>query len=225
MQTAVQYCRFSSKRQEEGRSEARQSEAGRAWCEANGYRHKIIIDRGKSGTGEARTIGNLKKFLDDVEGGKYPKGTAVIVENLDRLSREQLMVAVNLATGLIIEGMAITVIDTEGVSKPKVYSDPDSFTDLLEMGMGFKAAREENEKKRKRVKDAWDSIRGQAYQGRPVTATVPYGYKVEGRVRDAMARIIDPGKIVIDQAKAEVVKAIFELTAQNWSANRNLSII
>src|SRR5262245_18865295 len=92
---AYSYIRFSHPDQAKGDSVRRQTEAAAAWCKSNNIRLDTSItlrDLGKSAfTGQHRKNPDrhaLAAFLKLVESGKVPKGSYLIIENLDRLSRE-----------------------------------------------------------------------------------------------------------------------------------------
>src|SRR5262245_19340268 len=89
---AYSYIRFSRPEQSLGDSERRQVDAARAYAARKGLDFDEtlqLVDRGRSGyKGDHRTKGVLGKFLKAVEAGDVPAGSILIVENLDRLSRE-----------------------------------------------------------------------------------------------------------------------------------------
>ncbi len=91
---AIGYVRFSTPEQAKGDSERRQVAATEAWCRRNG----IALDgslslrglgvpayRGKHRSDKAA----LGQFLEAVKQGEVPKGSFLIIENLDRLTREE----------------------------------------------------------------------------------------------------------------------------------------
>ena len=200
-----------------GDSERRQVEAGQRWAKKMGITQRVIVDRGLSAfSGEHLVKGQIAAFLRDVDAGAYGKGTTLIVESLDRLSRAVVMEAVHMITGLIIKGLRVVELRD---GKEKVYEDPNSFGDLIELASTAHRANNESATKQTRVREAWDIIRRGAYSGRPVTATLPYAYKLSGRERDPMGRIKEAGKIVAEEHLSKVVIVIFELTSLGWSAN------
>src|SRR5262245_42786821 len=96
---AYSYIRFSCKRQEEGDSIRRQVEATAAWAR----RAKVFldtslsIDRGVSAfRGKNRDLGALGEFLRQVENGRVLPGSYLVVESLDRLTREDIQEALYL---------------------------------------------------------------------------------------------------------------------------------
>src|SRR5262245_59211221 len=114
---AYSYLRFSKPDQAEGDSLRRQTadEDGPAdWCRRNNVRLDTSItlrDCGKSAyTGAHRKNPDrhaLAAFLKMVEDGKIPRGSYLIVENLDRLSREHIRPALTLLLNLIEAGVQI----------------------------------------------------------------------------------------------------------------------
>ena len=90
---AYSYVRFSHPDQAKGDSLRRQTDAAAAWCERNGVRldtSTTFRDLGRSAyTGAHRSNPDrhaLAAFLKLVEAGKVPRGSFLIIENLDRLS-------------------------------------------------------------------------------------------------------------------------------------------
>src|SRR5262249_10660429 len=90
-QKVFSYCRFSTPEQSMGDSERRQMEAAREWAKRKGLTldESIKPDRGRSGRhGHHRTRGHFGEFLKTVEAGNVPRGSVLLVENIDRLGRE-----------------------------------------------------------------------------------------------------------------------------------------
>src|SRR5262245_21809613 len=103
--------RFSSAGQAAGDSIRRQTEAAAAWCARNGIaldNLTTLRDLGRSAfTGAHRENPDrnaLAAFLRLVEDGKVPRGSYLVIENLDRLSREDIRPALSLLLSLIDSG-------------------------------------------------------------------------------------------------------------------------
>jgi DNA invertase Pin-like site-specific DNA recombinase len=92
MPKVYSYARFSTPEQAMGVSESRQLEAAKAWATSKGVEldeSLQLMDRGISSfRGAHRKKGALGQFLKKVESGEVPAGSTLIVENVDRLSRE-----------------------------------------------------------------------------------------------------------------------------------------
>lgn len=79
---------------------------------------KTIKDLGLSGfKGKNAAIGNLKIFIDAVIAHKIPVGTTLVVEALDRLTRDSVLEANHLLTTILTNGVDIGL-----VSEDKIYS-------------------------------------------------------------------------------------------------------
>ncbi len=108
---AFSYTRFSTIDQKKGDSARRQLEAAKEWCQKNGYilSEQRFLDEGKSGykgkniTGE----GDLKRFIDLIESGKIRKGSVLILESFDRLSRLKPSQSVALFLRIINNGVGM----------------------------------------------------------------------------------------------------------------------
>lgn len=91
---AYSYIRFSSPEQARGHSLERQLAAAKEYAE----RHNLELDEtftvrdlGISAfRGLNRRGGALRTFLDGVQDGKIEEGSVLLVESLDRLSRQEL---------------------------------------------------------------------------------------------------------------------------------------
>ena len=112
---AFSYLRFSSPKQADGDSTRRQTALRDGWLrrhpEARLDTALRMTDRGVSGfTGEHRKNPDrhaLAAFLKLVDQGRVPRGSYLIVENLDRLSREDIQPALMLFLGLLQAGIRI----------------------------------------------------------------------------------------------------------------------
>ena len=111
---AYSYVRFSSPEQAKGDSLRRQTAAAAAWCEQHGIQldtSTTLHDLGKSaytGTHRTNPVRNaLAGFLKLVEDGRVPRGSYLIIENLDRLSREHIQPALLLCLNLLQAGIRI----------------------------------------------------------------------------------------------------------------------
>src|SRR5947209_7088499 len=109
---AYSYIRFSTPAQALGDSLRRQAEAAKTWCAKNGARFDTSLtfrDLGKSGfLGKHRSNPDrfaLAAFLKLVQDGKVPRGSYLVIESLDRLTREHVRAGLMLLLGLIESGI------------------------------------------------------------------------------------------------------------------------
>ncbi len=154
---AYSYIRFSSPEQEHGDSERRQLEAAEQYAKENGLTldDSLIIDRGLSGyKGTHRTKGALGQFLKKVEEGQIPKGSVLIVEDMDRLGRENWEHAIPQLMNLMLAEIRIYLLQKE--REIDKSSDWDEISKVID---DMKLAHWDSEKKSKRAKAAWEQKR------------------------------------------------------------------
>lgn len=110
MPKAYSYVRFSTPEQAKGDSRRRQAELSQKYADEHGLVLDVslnLYDEGLSGyTSENRHKGALGAFIRAVETGLVRKGSFLLVESLDRLSRDTILEQIGLFTTLINAGMA-----------------------------------------------------------------------------------------------------------------------
>lgn len=158
----ISYARVSSEKQLSGEGLARQLRGTTAWIKAN-PEYPIRLDL--SLTDEARSAwkgdhvgadGALGKMLEMVRAGTIKRGTVLIVEALDRLSRQNVWNATHQLTGLVTSGITvITTHDNKIYSVDPRFADKGSAIGDLIMSVVIMAnAHEESEKKSGRISAA-----------------------------------------------------------------------
>jgi len=114
------YKRFSTPAQAQGDSLRRQTAMAQAWADRTGVALDTelnLTDEGVSAyTGANLDVGNLGAFLRAVEDGTVPKGSWLLVENLDRLSREPVFDASYTMQGIIRAGVTVVDLSDNGGS-------------------------------------------------------------------------------------------------------------
>jgi DNA invertase Pin-like site-specific DNA recombinase len=171
---AYSYVRFSSAPQEKGDSLRRQTEYSRRYAE----KHDLDLDD----TLNLRDLGlsafdgsNIEKgalgaFLHAVKDGSIPKGSYLLVESLDRMSRAQVMQALAVFTQIINAGIIIVTLADEMVySADKLANDP---MPLIMSIMVMIRAHEESATKSKRMRQAWEGKRKRLHTEK-LTRTCP----------------------------------------------------
>ena len=197
---AISYIRFSSGKQQHGFSLERQLEGTRGFCQ----RHNLLLDEKLSfrdlglsafhGKNAAR--GNLSVFLEAVRQKKVRKGTVLVVEALDRLTRDTVVDASHLLTEILRSGVDVGI-----VSEDKVYSygyiNTNPFEFIVAVTYLIRGGNE-SEMKSVRVKDAWNRKKKMIAEGKGAVK-VPCPCWIE---RDG-----DKWKIV--EERASVVRRIY----------------
>ena len=90
-QNLYSYIRWSSEKQGQGTSHARQVSQARQFALEHGLNFIEVLDSGVSAyRGANASQGALGAFIAAVEGGAIPSDSWLYVENLDRLSRQAI---------------------------------------------------------------------------------------------------------------------------------------
>lgn len=172
---AYSYIRFSTPEQALGDSLRRQVAEAEEYAKKHGLilDDTTMIDRGLSAyKGMHRTKGTFGEFLRKVEAGEIARGSMLIVENLDRLSREQVLDALGQFTGLIRAGIKIVTFqdgrETE-YDEESINRDPWKLHRTL---IAMDLAHEESEKKAIRLRAAWEAKRNNILE-RKLTRIAP----------------------------------------------------
>jgi DNA invertase Pin-like site-specific DNA recombinase len=174
------YIRFSTPDQIKGDSLPRQLEVTKEYAAKKG----LVLDESlnfrdlglSAYSGEHRTRGALGKFLELVEKGKIPKGSILIVESLDRLSREQILSAINQFMQIINQGINIvTLADGMEYSEDSINANMGQL--LLSITI-MSRAHEESAMKSKRLRSAWQAKR-ENLKKRKLTSISPAWLKLD----------------------------------------------
>lgn len=200
---AYSYQRFSSPEQAKGDSLRRQTQLRDAWIQRHGVTlDDTIRDEGISGfSGKHRNdTAALGRFLRLVERGDIAKGSYLIVESLDRLSREHVQEALRLLLNLTAKGIRIVQLLPVEI----VYDDKSDTTPLLMAVMELSRGHSESLMKSERVGGAWREKKRAAAEGEIVTSRMPSWLRLEG------------DKIVVDETKAATIRRIFKLASSGY---------
>lgn len=167
--TVYAYARWSSLEQTKGSTLERQLEKCLAYIENAGWTltGEPIVDAGRSAyTGANITSGNLGKFAENVRNGTIPTPAILVVEELDRLSRQAADVMLSWLSPLVRAGLSIRVTQTGQVIDAKMLdNDEGSLMMILITAFG---SHKESKKKSERGAAAWDQKREKARAGNAV---------------------------------------------------------
>lgn len=207
---AYSYLRFSTPEQMRGDSFRRQTELAKKYAEGRGLDLDETLtfqDLGKSAFRSKNVkSGELRLFLDAVESGVVKEGSYLLVESLDRISRDAILSALHIFTGIIESGIIlVTLIDNREFTEKSVNANP---MDLIFSLITMMRAHEESATKSRRLKAVWENKRAKAKE-KPITAKLPSWLSLD-RAK---------GKIIVNKARAEVVKRIFKLTLKGVGQN------
>lgn len=214
---AFSYIRWSSKKQAIGDSLERQLDYARKVASEHHLELVEIVDKGVSAfKGKNASDGELGRFIDAVEAKQIPNNCWLVVENLDRISRSDVLQANELFTKLLRLGVTIvTGMDSKVYSYDSVIANP---MDLMYSIMLFMRANEESKTKSSRtVKNALGMIR-KHQDGVRSDDGYPFAIEVVGShpfFVDTSEGVVKPHPVYFDAARLILTKR-----ADGWGANR-----
>jgi len=202
---AYSYLRFSTPDQLKGDSFRRQVESSRLYAEKHGLDLDDALtfqDLGISAfRGKNIEEGALKAFIEAVDSGQISSGSYLLVESLDRLSRQNVWNALQQFTAILNRRINIVTLQDE-----KIYSSEQgemAFSDIMVSLVAMQRAYEESLIKSKRLSEAWSAKRAKAQLGNlKLTARCPAWLKLEK----------DKGSFKVIDERGDVIKKIFQKT-------------
>jgi DNA invertase Pin-like site-specific DNA recombinase len=180
-----------------------------AWCDRNGVRlddRTTLRDLGRSAyTGEHRKNPDrhaLAAFLKLVEAGKIPTGSYLVIENLDRLTREDERTALRLWLDILDAGVSIVQLSPETIFR---HDRTDMF-DVMRAIMELSRGHSESAMKSRRVGDAWQAklARARGGEGEILTGQLPAWVRRSG------------DRLVLIPERAAAVRRVFTLSASGY---------
>ncbi|RVD46068.1 recombinase family protein, partial [Mesorhizobium sp. M8A.F.Ca.ET.023.02.2.1] len=148
--------------------------------------------------GDNLSSGALGKFLDAVKAGRIPKGSYLLVESFDRLSRQKLNASVALFFDITSNGINLVTLSDNQLYK----AGEAEFAQLIMSIVVMARANEESEMKSQRLSAVWDAKR-RAVSEKKLTGLCPAWLELSEDRKNFH---------VIDD-RAQVVRRIFEDSA------------
>lgn len=200
---AYSYLRFSTLEQMKGDSFRRQHVLALEYAARKGLELDTKLtfrDLGVSAfRGRNAETGKLGEFLEAVKEGLVQPGSYLLVESLDRISRQAARKALRVLEDIVEEDITlVTLADGREYTKENLDNDPMSLIMAL---LTFIRANEESATKARRLKAVWENKRANAKE-RPLTARLPAWLTLDR----------ETNQLLIDKDKAWVVRRVFELT-------------
>ncbi len=214
---AYSYLRMSTKTQLKGLSRRRQLERSQRYAEERGLHladESQMEDIGLSGfTGRNVAVGKLGKFLDAIRAGEIAPGSYLLCESLDRLSREEVRIALERLLSIINAGVIVVTLSEEEFEE---YSAATADGMLLMRSISI-LSRSHAESKRKSdlIRANWKAKR-EGISSKKLTKWCP-GWLELSR---------DRSEFLIIPERADVVRSIFDWCAAgmgNYSIVRRLN--
>ena len=215
---AYSYIRFSTPEQAKGHSLQRQTEAAHAWAAQRKVKlddELTFEDRGVSGfTGANRETGALGVFLERVRDGTVPRGSWLLVESLDRISRQVARKAVRTIEDIVAEGVTVVDLSDGGGREYSAETlDQDGMLFMM-MVVRFIRANEESTLKGARVAKAYANKRS------TLASTAKLEKPYTRRLPAWITWREDTKEYALIDNRAELLRKIFELTDAGWGQHR-----
>lgn len=161
------YIRWSTDRQDKGTTRNRQLAAAKAYAANAGLEMVEIEDPGVSAfRGKNTNTGKLGDFIDAVKQGAIASDSWLYVENLDRITRQNVTTAQKLFIELLELGLTlVTGMDKRVYTLDSVNKNP---TELMISLLLFSRANEESETKSQRTLGNVETLVERHKNGLPV---------------------------------------------------------
>ena len=235
MPIAYSYKRFSSDAQEGNDSIRRQTAAAQKFIEDHPeYELTLdttlsLTDAGVSAyTGKNLKNGALGQFVDAVRDGLIPEGSWLLLESLDRFSRQAVHIAAGDLLNLINRGIVICTLHNETIYREEDFTESSAgLVNLLAAIIAMEGHHKEQVTKGKRVAEAWSAKYRKISEGHIVTRSIPFWLEVN-HGRTGFEVIEDRAAIVREvftrRANGEgKTKIANDLTARGVPTSKGLS--
>lgn len=204
---AILYSRWSSLEQSGTTSAPRQLELCETFARTKGWTiGERLVDSGRSAwTGENLTDGQLGQFANRVQrdGGT---GIVLIVEKLDRLSRQKPRVMARWIETMVLTGLTIATADGRHVLTEAALDNPMTYMSLIfEAFRGF----EESETKSVRVANAWQQKRE---RGAPMSRQCPGWLTIGEKDTNFKSASNASAAYLPIEERVAIVRRIFDMT-------------
>ena len=197
---AFSYLRFSTSEQAAGDSRRRQM----AMAEKYAANHHLKLDASLSFRdlgvsafrGKNAKEGALRAFLEAIEHNLVPPNSFLLIESLDRLSRDRILAAQSLFLQIVQAGVTIvTLVDQRSYSLEGLNQNP---LDLIISLVSMMRAHEESELKSRRIKAAFDVKRANLAE-RPWTSRCPGWLRLDKA----------SSQFIVVEGRANVVRRVY----------------
>jgi len=211
MPTAYSYVRFSTPEQMKGDSFRRQSQMSIAYAELNNLElcdDLSLFDEGVSAYRQANSEhGALGVFISLAKEGYIERGSYLLLESLDRLSRDEPFEAMTLLREICKLGITVVTLMDNKIYNTEIFK-ADPFAGLMSMIIMTRAY-EESETKSRRLLEAWSQKRKKA-GSKPLTSVCP-GWLQLNKQNECFEVIPE---------RAEIISRIFKETLSGIGQHR-----
>lgn len=204
---AIVYVRWSTEDQTIGDSKKRQTELAQKLCQAQGWTiTETIVEAGKSAFhGRHRAAGGKLAGIEKRAASGELAGMALIVEAMDRLSRERPEESLSLLNNLTRQGLTIAESSTHLIYTAKAIAD--NWQTLLIPFIRAGLAHEESLNKSKRVKAAYQTTMQRGHKTKDGLVDMRFAPSWIERVNNTY---------YVNEERAQVVRLIYQRTADGY---------
>jgi DNA invertase Pin-like site-specific DNA recombinase len=200
---AYSYIRMSTDAQLKGDSLRRQLENSQQYVAANDL--ELVDDLRDLGVSAFRganvEYGALGRFIQAVRNGHIERGSYLIVEAFDRISRQPPRIALQLILELINSGITVVTLANKQAYSSENYDTQQLIISIIEMT----TAAEESAKKSQRVSASWQAKRNNSNSVK-LTSRGPawLKYSVETKQFEPISERVDVIRRIFDEAIAGI---------------------
>ena len=212
MITAYSYCRFSSGEQAKGTSLERQKRS-QELIKSKGWQLDTTLQMEDLGVSAYKKknlsdVAALGSFLEAIKQKKIKRGSVLVVEHLDRLTRAEVTVATEVFLQIINAGVSIISLTPAYREYNKKEIDAQPFL-MMELVMGFIASHEYSKNIQRRVKASWE-IRRANHDNKPITGKIPCWLQLDKAT----------GKFSFVSEKVAIIKRVLKLVNDGYGSAR-----
>lgn len=157
---AISYVRFSTLAQKLGDSRRRQMEMAQEWCDKHSVELLTEFTFHDLGTSAFRSknskTGQLADLLDYARNGRLVRGTYLVVESFDRITRDDLQPAISLLQDIVRAGLRVVTVTDGQIWDEEAISEPMRFIFAV---MALSQGHMESAKKSNRITQNWKNAR------------------------------------------------------------------
>lgn len=202
MELAFSYARFSTKSQATGTSLERQLNASRLFCSEHSLQlsPKGYNDLGVSGFKQVKRP-ELEQMLQAIQTGDIPKGSYILIEAIDRLSRKGISHTQDVLKQILLYKVKVAFVGEDARTLNGQVLDENSLNDLssvILVALAADLAHKESLRKSRLVKAAKAIIRQKATEGKKVRGHTMFWIQWSDKKQD----------FVINERHKDVLKLI-----------------
>lgn len=196
---AYSYTRISTSVQIKGHGLKRQKGYVEKYCKRKGLTlaPDHMQDIGSGYHGKNLTNGALGVFIEKLEAGDIPTPCALVIEALDRLSRQKPMRSMRLLWDIVESG-----VEVHTTANDRVYTAGMGMSDMMDSIIHLFTAHAESQKKSDRHLENWEEKRANAKK-KIMTKTRPFWLRPKA----------DKTGFDVIEERADIVRDIFKMTA------------